>query len=63
MAGVSLITGLDFPLEHGAGMWGWNNGVERGTGTYVGVNVVMHRRNCHVDASNSWIGFFTPMWD
>ena len=31
---VSLITGLDFPLECGTGMRDWNVGLECGTGMW-----------------------------
>ena len=32
--GVSLIAGLDSPLERGTGMWDWNMGLECGTGIF-----------------------------
>ena len=31
---VSLIAGLDSPLERGTGMWDWNMGLECGTGIF-----------------------------
>ena len=30
---MSVIAGLDFPVEHGTGTWDWNMGLEHGTGT------------------------------
>ena len=31
---MSLIAGLDSPLERGTGMWDWNMGLECGTGIF-----------------------------